>query len=86
MAIEEVESPTQEGEDFVYDTEFEHYQAGTFRGAVMVAGSFGGAIVGLTPVIGYLLGMMSFEAAVLWQVGFIVMAVSMGLSGVMLRD
>lgn len=64
----------------------EHYQSGLYSGAVMVAGSLGGAIVGMTPVIGYGAGAMGFEMAILWQIGFLVMCAAMALVGVVSHE
>lgn len=68
------------------DEEIHTRQTDLFRRIMMLVGSFGGAIVAMTPIAAHLAGAMAFELAVLFQVGFIAMCVSMGLSGVMLRD
>lgn len=64
----------------------EHYQDGIVSGAMLVGGSLGGIIAGITPVIGYLIGAMAFETALLWQIGFLSMLAAMALSGVVSNE
>lgn len=64
----------------------EEYNDGMFTGAMLVAGCMGGAIVGILPVIGYGAGAMGFQMALLWQVGFIAMAVTMAITFAVVRD
>lgn len=61
-------------------------QTDNYHRIMMLVGSIGGAVIGMMPIAAHLGGAMTFEVAALFQVGFIAMCVSMGLSGVMLNE
>lgn len=61
-------------------------QTDNYHRIMMLVGSFGGAVIGMIPIVAHLGGAMTFEVAALFQIGFIAMCVSMGLSGVMLNE
>lgn len=61
-------------------------QTDNYHRIMMLVGSFAGAVIGMIPIVAHLAGAMTFEVAALFQIGFIAMCVSMGLSGVMLNE